>query len=200
LSKINVKIKKLFYLATFFFVGYFIINSIRIYKYSFIYSETKADVIIVLGAGTNKGILSPIFKERINHSIYLYEQRKSKRIIFTGGYGSNQHKSDSHLAKEYAVSKGIPENQILIEDVSKYTIENLAESKLIMDAMNLKTALLVSDPLHMKRAMKLAELTGVKCKSSPTKTTMYKSKFPKLKQLSYETFYFSLRELISIFK
>lgn len=123
-----------------------------------------------------------------------------EKIIFTGGFGKGQTQSDSRTAKFYAIDKGIPEENIIIEEESNYTTENLKQAKRIMDYLGLKNALLVSDPLHMKRAMKLANCHGIDCKSSPTKTTMYKSTYPKAKQLLYETFYFSLREPLSIFR
>lgn len=52
---------------------------------------------------------------------------------------------------------------------SKYTTENLEQSKQIMDSLGLKSALLVSDPLQMKRTIKLAKYYEIDCKSSPTK-------------------------------
>ena len=192
----NLK-KKIILLGLLF--SYFVLNSIRIYNYSFKYYETESDVAIVLGAGTNDGKLSPVFKERINHSIVLYKKDVVDKIIFTGGYGRGQKQSDSQSAKNYALRNGIPEKDILIEEESNYTIENLKQSKQIMNSLELTSALLVSDPMHMKRAMKLAKYYEIDCKPSPTKTTMYKSAKTKISQLLYETFYFSLREPISIF-
>ena len=133
-----------------------IFNAIGIYNYSFDYSESKSDVAIVLGAGTNNGVLSPVFTERINHGVYLYENQLIDKIIFTGGKGENQTISDSQMAKHYAIEKGVPPNDILIEESSKYTYENLMEAKQIMDSLNYSSALIVSDPLHMKRSMELA--------------------------------------------
>lgn len=191
--------KKQFIILLGALLGYFVINSIRIYTYSFEYNESKSDVAIVLGAGTNDGKLSPVFKERINHGILLYNSGVVDKIILTGGFGKGQKQSDSQTAKYYAIEKGVPENNIIIEEESKYTTENLEQSKQIMDSLGLKNALLVSDPLHMKRAIMLAKYYGINCKSSPTKTTMYKSTYVKAKQLLYETLYFSLREPLCIF-
>tara|TARA_B100000809_G_scaffold250009_1_gene281993 strand:+ start:2650 stop:3252 length:603 start_codon:yes stop_codon:yes gene_type:complete len=174
---------------------YFSANLIRIYNFSFQYSETKSDVAIVLGASTKNNEVSPIFKERINHSIYLYESKIVTKIIFTGGYGKGQNISDSELAKKYALKKGIPSKDILIEKKSRFTIENLIQAKIIMDSCNLVSALIVSDPLHMKRSIALAKNQHIECKSSPTKTTMYKSFGPKTKSLFYEALFFSLGQL-----
>ena len=180
-------------------IGYFLFNSIRIYNYSFVYYQNKSDVAIVLGAGTNDGKLSPIFKERINHSILLYNKGIVDKIIITGGFGKGQKQSDSRTGKYYAIEKGIPKENIIIEEKSKYTTENLEQSRQIMDSLGMKSALIVSDPLHMKRAIILAKIYEIDCKPSPTKTTMFKSTYFKAMQLLYETFYFSLSEPISIF-
>jgi uncharacterized SAM-binding protein YcdF (DUF218 family) len=85
---------------------------------------------------------------------------------------------------------------ILVEKKSRYTIENLIEAKKIMDSLNYKSALIISDPLHMKRSIELAKKLKIVCKPSPTKTTMYKSFVSKSKSLIYETFYFTLGEII----
>jgi len=192
MSKIK---KRLLYLFSLLLVGYFSVNAIKIYSYSSSYSERTSDVAIVLGAGTSDGVVSPIFRERINHGLYLHKNGLVKSIIFTGGFSDGNQLSDSHLAKMYAFKQGVPESDIHIEEKSRFTIENLSHSKLIMDSLGLKTALIVSDPFHMKRSITLAENQNINCQPSPTKTSMYRSFIPKLKSLIYETFYYSLGQL-----
>lgn len=189
--------KKTFFTIILLTIGYLSFNTLSIYQFSKIYSEKKSDIAIVLGAGTSNGQLSPVFKERINHSIYLYNHQIVHKIIFTGGYGIDQTTSDSQVAKLYASDMGLPESDLIIEEKSRYTIENLMESKKIMDSLNLHTALLVSDPLHMKRAMKMANELGINCQSSPTKTSMYRSAKTRMNSLCYETFFFSIGLLTS---
>ena len=172
-----------------------IFNAIRIYNYSFEYSERKSDVAIILGAGTNNGVLSPVFTERVNHGIYLYQNQLVGKIILTGGIGEGQSISDSEVAKRYAIENGVPAVDLLIETHSNYTYENLSEAKRLMDALNFSSALIVSDPLHMKRSMELAISINIECKPSPTKTSMYRTTFPKLKSLIYETFYYTMGKL-----
>ena len=176
-------------------LGYFIFNVIVIYQYSTEYYEDKSDVAIVLGAATFNDQVSPVFRERINHALYLYNNGIVKKVIFTGGFGQGQSKSDSQRAREYAIAEGLPDSDILIEESSRYTIENLSESKSLMDALHFQTALIVSDPLHMKRAIALAEKMNINCKPSPTKTSMYRSTIPKVKSLFYETFFLSVGQL-----
>ena len=63
----------------------------------------------------------------------------------------------------------------MIEEESSYTVENLKESKQIMDSLEFTNVLLVSDPMHIKRAMKLAKYYEIDCRPSPTKKSMSKS-------------------------
>lgn len=194
-NRIGKRSRRIISLTLLIFLGYFITNGIIIYNYSFEYSEEKSDVAIVLGAGTNNGQVSPVFKERINHSIYLFNENIVKMILVTGGYGEGQSQSDSEIAKEYLLGQGIPNDVIIIEKKSRYTVENLKESVQIMDSLGLKSALIVTDPLHMKRSIALAEKLKINCKPSPTKTTMYRSFLPKAKSLMYETFYYSINQI-----
>lgn len=195
MKRVASKRFKIVILLAMILLCYLMVNGIRIYAYSFRYSEEKSDVAIVLGAGTNAAQVSPIFRERINHSAYLYNEKVINIIILTGGYGDGQNQSDSEIAREYLFTQGIPKDAIVIEKQSKYTIENLVESKHIMDSLGLKSALIVTDPLHMKRSVDLAKKLEINCKPSPTKTTMYKSFVPKAKSLLYEAFYYSLGEI-----
>ncbi|NOQ75871.1 MAG: YdcF family protein [Crocinitomix sp.] len=188
-------LKKILRVVGILFLLLFMFNSIKIYSYSNEYSEEKSDVAIVLGAGTEGGELSPIFKERVNHGIYLYDNKIVEKIIFTGGTGEEQTLADSEIAKSYAIELGVPQEDILIEVNSQYTFENLLESKKIMDLNALVSALIISDPLHMKRSIELANSIDIECKPSPTSTSMYRSNFPKFKSLMYETFFYTLGKI-----
>lgn len=173
-------------------IAVFTVNAKRISNYSENYSEDKSDVAIILGAGSSNGLVSPVFRERINQGIYLLNSGKVEKLLITGGMGEDETISDSEAGKYYAISCGLKEEDILIETSSRYTIENLSQSKEIMDIEGYSTALIVSDPLHMKRSMALAKNQGLNCKPSPTKTSMYRSSTSKAKSLAYETFYYTL--------
>ena len=135
----------------------------------------KADAAIVLGAAAWVEKPSPVLKERINHSIWLYKHGYVKKITFTGGRGKDAPYAESEVSKKYAMDKGIPETDILIETQSKITEENLEYAFDISRKHNLSTFILVSDPLHMKRSIVMAHNIGMTVYSSPTQTSVYKS-------------------------
>jgi len=169
---------------------YIAINSISIYRFSLQDQKREADVAIILGAATKNGEISPVYQERMNHGIDLYEDGYVKKIIVTGGTGEGNELSDAYVAKQYAISQGIPEKDILTEDTSTITQENLGNSKVILDENGYKNAIVVSDPLHMKRAMLLAKDAGITAYSSPTPTTRYISLKTKIPFLAREVFFY----------
>ena len=162
--------------------------------------KAPSDVAIVLGAGTSNGKVSPVYRERIEHGIWLYENDYVDHLIFTGGYGKGNTISDSAAAKNYAISRGIPENVIFIEESSTITEENLEQAKIIMDNNSFNTAILVSDPLHMKRAMRMAGDYGIDALTSPTPTSMYRTPKTKLPFLLREEFFYIGYLIVSIFR
>lgn len=137
--------------------------------------KCECDAVIVLGAAMYNGEVSPVFRERINHGIWLYENGFADYIIFTGGFPKGGTMSESRAAMEYALEKGVPEEAIFIEELSTITEENMLYAEKIMEENSFETAIIVSDPLHMRRAMLMAKDYGITAYPSPTPTTMYQS-------------------------
>jgi len=195
LKKIKiVSITILLCLTTYFIIIYF-----KISNYSKKDETQKADVGIVLGAGIWNDEPSPVFKERINHSIGLYKNGYIEKIIFTGGKADGKKFSESYVAKKYAESHGVNSKDIFIEEKSKITQENLKFAKEIMIENNLSNALLISDPLHMKRAVLIAKDTNINVHTSPTQTSQYKSTNKKLTFLMRESFFYITYQIYRIF-
>ena len=155
-----------------------------------------AEVAIILGAAVYQTKPSPVFAERINHAITLYQQGSVKKLVFTGaaaGGISDKHKqaqttlAESVVAQNYAINKQVSPDDIHIETRSETTRENLIYSNEILVKHGFKTALIVSDPLHLKRAMLMTKDLAINAKPSATPTTRYRSFKKKLP--------FALREL-----
>lgn len=171
-------------------VGYIGKNVFDICSFSTEDQRQKADVAIILGAAAYNGEVSPVFRERIDHGITLYQERYVDRLIVTGGRAEGAKGSEAAAARDYLLAQGIPEEAVLLEEESTITQENLENSKVIMEENGFETAVIVSDPLHMKRAMLLAEDAGINAYSSPTPTSRYVSLRTKIPFLARETFYY----------
>jgi uncharacterized SAM-binding protein YcdF (DUF218 family) len=160
----------------------------RIYTYGNNVADVKADAAIVLGAAVWGNQVSPVFRERINHAIDLYRNGKVRKIIVTGGQGNRREATEAAAARAYAVKNGVPEGDILIEDKSHTTYENILNAKQLADANGLKKVLIVSDPMHMKRAVTMAKDIGLEAYPSPTPTTKYQGLRSQMESLAFETF------------
>jgi uncharacterized SAM-binding protein YcdF (DUF218 family) len=184
------KIAKILLLIACVLIVVFGVLASRIYAFSSTRSDAPADAAVVLGAAVWSSGVSPVFRERINHGIDLYKAGKVHKLIFTGGQGNPGEPTESSAARDYALQSGVPLQDILIEQKSHTTYENILYAKQIADTNAIKKVLIVSDPLHMKRAVLMAEDVGLKAEPSPTPTTRYQGLQSQLTLLVHETYYY----------
>lgn len=164
--------------------------ALRIYTYGNVSSEGTADAAVVLGAAVWGDEVSPVFRERINHGVELYRKGRVRKLIFTGGRGNSDEPTESAAAKAFALQHGVPARDILIEEESHTTFENLLYAKRLADAAGARKVLIVSDPLHMRRAVSMAEDLGLEAEPSPTPSTRYRSLKSRAGLLAHETYYY----------
>lgn len=150
-----------------------------------------ADAAIVLGAAVYRGYPSPVFRERINHAIYLYHSGTVNYLIFTGGVGYGDNIAEAEAAQTYAQAAGVPAEHIFIETESTLTYDNLIQARQIVTQNQLETVLIVSDPLHMRRAITMARDVGLTAYSSPTPTSRYRTPRTQEPFLERETRYYA---------
>lgn len=158
--------------ATLFWLAW---TGFSIWQFGMQDQAAPADCIIVLGAAVDGSEPSPVFAERIRHGVELYRKDMAKKLLFTGGFGEGQQYAESAVATAFAVQMGVPATDILTENQSHTTRQNLVQAKTLMNRSGLHSAIIVSDPLHMQRAMLMADDLGMKAVSSPTPTTRYRS-------------------------
>ncbi len=97
--------------------------------------EPDKDFLIILGCGIRKdGTPSPLLRGRIDKAIAFRNRQKEltgKDLIFvpSGGQGSDEVIPESTSMKRYLMEQGIPEEQIIEEDRSTSTFENMKFSK-----------------------------------------------------------------------
>lgn len=160
--------------------------AVDVYRFSQKDETRAADAAIVLGAAVYRERPSPVFRERINHAIQLYEDGLVRKIIFTGGVGHRDQLSEAEVGRNYALARGVPQEAILIEPNSTSTLENLANAKLLAEQHGLDSYLIVSTPFHMRRALSLADDLEMEAYTSPTRTTRWLNWFTRSLAFSRE--------------
>ena len=124
------------------------------------------DYVIVHGAGLLEGNkVSKLLSDRIDKAIKVYSTDPSPTILIpSGGQGGDETVSEAEAMAEYMLDKGIPESDILLEDQSGTTLENLKNCKAIIDAREgRKYTALVTSNYHVYRALRYCRKIGLKC-------------------------------------
>ncbi len=138
------------------------------------------DFIIILGSKIREdGSLTPLLQARVDKAIDFgnkqYEATK-KKIVYvpSGGKGNDEVIAEAEAIKKYLISKGIKENQILIEDKSTSTIENMKFSKDKIDEVNKEAKISFSTTnYHVFRSGVIANKQGIDIEGMGSKTKWY---------------------------
>ena len=141
------------------------------------------DYIIILGCGIRKdGGLTPLLKGRVDSAVTFekkqYEQTgKHAAFVPSGGQGADEVMSESEAMKNYLLSIGIPQEQIILEDKSENTMQNMQFSKKVIEEhggeiKDRKIAFATTN-YHVFRGYILARKNGFEAKGISAKTKSY---------------------------
>ena len=138
------------------------------------------DYVIILGSKIRKdGTLTPILQARVDKAIEFAKEQKeksNKRIVFvpSGGKGEDEIISEAEAMKNYLIEKGISLEDIIVEDKSKNTYQNLKFSKQKIDEDNKDGKIIFSTTnYHVFRSGVIANNEGIDCEGMGSKTKWY---------------------------
>ncbi|MFD1902148.1 YdcF family protein [Enterococcus termitis] len=105
-----------------------------------IFSGTKdrptesPDTVLILGAqvkGSSKDNAYPstVLKERLDAAVPYLKEHPNVTVIVCGGQGDDEPDSEASVMAEYLRVNGIPNRQILLEDTSTRTKENIQNAQ-----------------------------------------------------------------------
>lgn len=111
----------------------------------------KADAIVVFAGGVGEsGKAGQGYEERVEYAVELYKKGYASNIIFSSGFVYLF--KEPELMKVLAVSLGVPESAIFLEDKASNTYENVKFTNEILSSKNFNKIILISSPYHMRRA------------------------------------------------
>ena len=143
----------------------------RIWQQGTLDERRPADAIIVLGAAQYDGKPSPVFEARLEHAVALWRDGIAPVFIVTGGKLQGDRTTEAAVAREFALSKGIPGDAVIGEDRAHNTLASLTAVANLMRERGLRSAVIVSDPTHMLRSLRMARDLGIEAYGSPTTTS-----------------------------
>lgn len=99
---------------------------------------------------------------RADKGIWLYEEQKVEKVLVSGGIGylnTDRTTPEAFKMRDYLLSQGIPDKDILVEPFSRSTIENMANSLAILEGLlynlNETELTVVTSDFHLRRGMGL---------------------------------------------
>lgn len=134
------------------------------------------DYVIIHGAGLRKdGTVTKLLADRCDKAIEIYRHDPTPPyLIPSGGQGKDEVCSEAEAMKRYLLEKGIPADHILLEDRSTTTMENILNSKAIIQAREgRKYTALVTSNYHVYRAMRYARAADLKAIGIGSRTASY---------------------------
>ena len=134
------------------------------------------DYVVIHGAGLLHGNqVTRLLGDRIDKAIELYRKDPTPPyMIPSGGKGSDEAISEAQAMKGYLLEKDIPGEKILLEDQSKNTLENLKNSKAIIDGREGRTyTAIVTSNYHVYRALRYCRKIGFDCTGVGSRVALY---------------------------
>ena len=136
----------------------------------------QADYVVVLGSGLMGDQVTPLLAARIDRGIEIYRKNPGSKLIMSGGQGADEEVPEGVAMTRYAIARGVPEADIIVEDRAVNTRENLLFSYALMpevaEGKTPKVALATTN-YHLFRALLLARSLGLKCWGSGAPTKVY---------------------------
>ena len=179
-----------FYIKKFIDIG---LNSVLCYFYCLtlatLYCNVMAarhkpnfdkDYVIILGSKIKEdGTLTPILQARVDKAIEFAREQKeksNKKIVFvpSGGKGKDEIIAEAEAMKNYLIENGISPEDIIVEDESKNTYQNLKFSKQKIDEDNKDGKIIFSTTnYHVFRSGVIANEEGIDCEGMGSSTKWY---------------------------
>ncbi|SDF77674.1 Uncharacterized SAM-binding protein YcdF, DUF218 family [Lentzea fradiae] len=169
-------------------IGLFLVSAyiaflfVSLLLYSVIYGRTGRrsgfDGIIVLGAGLIGSRVPKLLANRLDRAMRLYHRERGAGrtpvIVVTGGQGADEEVSEAFAMREYLVERGIPADEIVLEDQATTTDENLRYSKaLLADRGHSGRIVAVTNNYHVFRTAVLSRNQGLRLQVIGAPTAWY---------------------------
>jgi uncharacterized SAM-binding protein YcdF (DUF218 family) len=134
--------------------------------------------VVVLGSGLISGRVPPLLASRLRRGRQLYDRFASAglpvRLVTSGGQGRDEPVAEAVAMADLLVTEGLPRDALLVEDGSRTTAENLANTaRLLADAGITGPIAVVTSNFHAFRAALLMRRQGLAGYAIGAPTALY---------------------------
>jgi uncharacterized SAM-binding protein YcdF (DUF218 family) len=167
------------------------------WKYLPVNPQQSAEVIVVLGGGTEPmqpprtAVEINSAGDRIIHAADLYHSGQAPFILLSGGniaWMEELENSPANDMKQILIKLDVPEKDIILQTKSQNTHEDAEFSAAILKDRGIKKILLVTSAMHMPRSVALFQKQGLEVLPSPTDFTITNEGWQQTFSPNLETF------------
>lgn len=127
-----------------------------------------SEAIVVLGAANYDCRPSPVFRQRLDHALALYQDGTAPVIVVTGGKQEGDRCTEAAAGADYLRGQGVPDAGLLLENQGRNSWESLAASTRILHERDMTEVVLVTDGYHALRVRAIADELGLDAVVSPS--------------------------------
>ncbi len=124
-----------------------------------------ADYLIVLGAGVDGTVPSPILRDRLTAALEYLKQYPEAKAVVSGGKGKFEDITEAECMYVWLTGNGISQDRVMKEEQALNTKQNIDYSLSLIRSDSVKAepsvAVLTSE-FHLFRARQIFKKTGVK--------------------------------------
>lgn len=125
---------------------------------SYDHIQGEPETMIILGCQVHPWGPSILLQDRLDEALAYLEEHPDVTVIVSGGQGPDEHTSEAACMRDYLVQAGLDAEQILVEDRSHNTHQNMICSAEMMREKEIdpeQGVLIVSNGFHLTRARML---------------------------------------------
>ena len=161
-----------------FLSGFFLVGFLRVGMLIFANARThlpqespEAPVALVLGAGLNRdGTPGLVLRDRVRTAAELYQQGKVKKILMSGDNSSDNYNEPGAM-QEFALSLGIPAEDIVLDYAGRRTYDSCFRAKTIFGVDHL---IVITQAYHLPRAVFLCHSFEIETIGIPADEAYYR--------------------------
>lgn len=131
--------------------------------------------VIVLGAAVHGDQVSPTLARRLEQAVKYHACNPGALIVVSGGQGPQENRPEGEAMRDYLLTRGIPDANLVAETRATSTAENFANSaQLLTGRVDTRQPLaFITDEFHVFRASQIATAQGLDTTHLASRTTWY---------------------------
>ena len=142
------------------FTAWLLTHSIVIIRDGFRDEGRSADYAVIFGNKVNAdGSLSQRLEKRLECGLHLYQTKRVRGLIVSGGLGKEGHYEGTKM-KGFLLLHGVPDSLILVDNNGDNTLKTVQNTLALKNSLRINSLIVVSQYYHISRIKLLFRKEG----------------------------------------